>query len=650
MTRRLHIDIETYSSVNIKASGAYRYMESLDFEIILVAYAFNDFPIRIIDLASGEKLPEEFISGLQDWEVKKCAHNATFERNAFKRYGHDVPIEQWECSAIKSAYCGLPLSLEAVSKALSLGDKGKLSTGKALIRYFCMPVKPTKANGLRERNFPAHDPDKWEEFKQYCANDVEAERQICHRLGRYKIPDFEQMNYILDQEINDLGVLVDTQMAEHAVQMDALFRAETMDRMRTLTEVDNPSSPAQLKEWLSEAMGKDVDTLTKGSVLELLDETDDGAVSEVLDGRLKLAKTSTKKYTAMLNCVCEDGRAHGLFQFYGATRTGRWAGRLVQLQNLPQNHMQDLELARKVVSSGDYDLAQLLYGNIPNMLSELIRTALIAPAGYTFAVCDFSAIEARVLSWIAQEQWRLDVFRTHGKIYEASAAMMFGVPIESITKGSELRQRGKVAELALGYQGAESAMEKMDKDGKIPTHERKVIVQRWRKANPKIVQLWADVDECAVRAIKTRSSINLCNLTFRCDDENLRIELPSGRELFYRSPRIGRNLFGNESIAFMGMEQSSKQWCRVETYGGKLVENIVQAISRDILVYAMQNLRTVGFNTVMHVHDEAVCEVPIDLAEDKLYRMSGIMGITPNWALGLPLKADGYTTKFYKKD
>lgn len=650
MAQKLHIDIETFSSVDIKTSGAYKYTQSLDFEILLVAYAFDDDPIRIIDLAQGEELPQEFIDGLLDPSIQKWAHNATFERNAFRQYGYDIPIDQWYCSAVKAAYCGLPLSLDLVSKALKLEEKGKLSTGKALIRYFCNPCKPTKANGMRKRNFPYHDPGKWEEFKLYCINDVEAEREIDHRLEHYTMPDFERINYIIDQEINDAGVLVDIDMVQHAVDIDNKFSDEVTDRMKELTGVDNPNSPSQLKEWLSDALGKNVHTLAKDSVLELLDETDDEAVSDVLDGRLKLSKSSTKKYVSMINCVCEDGRAHGLFQFYGANRTGRWAGRLIQLQNLPQNHMRDLDLAREVISSGDYDLAKMLYDNIPNVLSELIRTALVAPEGFTFAVSDFSAIEARVLSWVANEEWRLDVFKTHGKIYEASAAMMFGVPIESVTKGSEMRQRGKTAELALGYQGAEGAMAKMDREGKIPAHERKLVVRKWRKANPKIVQLWSDVETCAIHTIKTRKSMRLRSLGFHYDGDIFRIELPSGRSLFYKQPQMGVNKFGMESIVFKGMDQVIKQWTSIETYGGKLVENIVQAISRDLLAYSMQALRSAGFKMVMHVHDEVICEVPENEGEEQLKRMEYIMGQEVPWAPGLPLTADGYVTKFYKKD
>ena len=650
MKRRLHIDIETYSSVDIKSCGAYKYIESPDFEILLIAYAFDNESIKIIDLASSEKIPSELEKGLLDPETIKCAHNAVFERKSFERIGFKVPISEWYCSAIKAAYCGWPLKLEFISKAMKLEEKGKLSIGKALIKYFCSPCKPSKVNGGRTRNLPEHDPEKWNLFKLYCINDVEAEREIMNRLESYCIPEFERTNYIIDQEINDAGVLVDTQLASNAVDIDNKYKKELTSAMEDLTGVDNPGSVAQLKEWLSEATGKEIKTLSKASVAELIDESEDEAVSDVLKGRQGLSKSSTKKYTAFLNCVCADGRAHGLFQFYGASRTGRWAGRLAQLHNLAQNHMPDLDLARQVVRSGDFEMMKLLYDSIPNTLSELIRTALIAPKGCTFAVADFSAIEARVLSYIAQEDWRLDVFRTHGKIYEASAAMMFNVPIESIKKGSELRQRGKVAELALGYQGASGAIEKMDKDKKIPPAERDIIVRKWRKANPKIVKFWYDVEACAKRAIKTKKAVALRQLVFNCDENALQILLPSGRSLYYCSPKIGVNRFGSENILYKGMDQTTKQWKDQETYGGKLTENIVQAIARDILAYAMQNLRKKGYKMVMHVHDEVIIETPASNAEKDLRIIEQTMGMEVPWALGLPLIADGYTTTYYKKD
>lgn len=663
MAQKLHVDIETFSSVDIKVSGAYKYTESIDFEILLIAYAIDDQDIKIIDLASGDSIPQEFLDALLDPSVEKHAHNANFERQSFKQYGWDIPIEQWHCSAVRAAYCGLPISLELVSKALKLEEKGKLSTGKTLIRLFCNPCKPTKVNGGRLRNLPEHFPDKWEEFKLYCINDVEAERQIDNILADYPIPEFERINYIIDQYINDRGIEIDMTMAQHAVDIDNAFTEEVTLRMKELTGLDNPNSPSQLKDWLSNAIGENVKTLAKDSVVSLLKEVEDGSysdqfhhpdlrsdVAEVIDGRLKLAKSSTKKYVAMLNCACYDNRAHGLFQFYGANRTGRWAGRLIQLQNLPQNHMKDLELAREIVASGDYDLIKIMYDNIPNVLSELIRTTFVAPKGKTFSIADFSAIEARVLSWVAAEEWRLDVFKTHGKIYEASAAMMFGVPIESVTKGSDLRQRGKTAELALGYQGADGALEKMDRNNEIPPHERSTIVKKWRKANPKIVQLWDDVEKSAIRAIRSKKSVRLGCLGFHCDDKVFRLELPSGRCLFYNNPLLGVNRFGRESITFMGMDQVIKQWIRIETYGGKLVENIVQAISRDLLAYSMQRLEEEGFKLVMHVHDEVIAEVNENEAENELNKMCEIMGEEVPWAKGLPLKADGYFTSFYKKD
>ena len=650
MSQKLHIDIETFSSVDIKSSGAYKYTESIDFEILLVAFAFDENPIQIIDLAQGEKLPKEFIQGLKDPEVEKHAHNATFERRAFIQYGFDIPIEQWRCSAIKAAYCGLPLSLDLVSKALELKEKGKLSTGKTLIRYFCIPCKPTKANGLRERNFPWDDLEKWDEFKLYCINDVEAEREIDNRLLKYEFPEFERINYIIDQEINDRGILIDLPMAQNAFEMDNRFEEEVIQRVKDITGIENPNSASQMKEWLSNASGKIITTLAKDSVIELLDESDDAAVSEVLECRMKLAKSSTKKYVSMLNCVCEDGRAHGLFQFYGANRTGRWAGRLIQLQNLPQNHMKDLEEARKIIASGDYDLAKMLYESIPNVLSELIRTAFVAAKGETFVVADFSAIEARVLSWVAQEKWRMDVFETHGKIYEASAAMMFGVPIETVTKGSDLRQRGKTAELALGYQGSVGAMDKMDREGKIPVHERKALVYKWRKANPMIVKFWYEVQENSIRAIKTRKEVKTKFLNYDYDGNIFTIQLPSGRKLVYQKPRLGINQFGNESIIFKGMDQVIKQWKSIDTYGGKLTENIVQAISRDILAYSMQRLKEEGFDMIMHVHDEIICESLEQNSKNDLQTMCNIMGEKIPWGEGLPLVADGYITPFYKKD
>lgn len=653
MTKILHIDIETYSSVDIMASGAYKYMESLDFEILLVAYAFDEEPVQIVDLSNGETLPEEFINALLDPQTEKHAHNANFERQAFKTYGYNVPVDQWFCSAVKSAYCGLPLSLDGVSKALSLGDLGKSASGKALIRFFSCPVKATKINGMRERNFSFHNPIKWEMYKDYCKQDVEAEREIGKRLEAYPIPLFERMNYILDQKINDKGILIDLVMAKNAFDIDTRFAEELSNRVKEITGVENPNSAAQLKNWLSAAMQKEITTLAKGDIPALIQEAGVGAVSEVLTIRQKLSKTSTKKYVAMLACACDDKRAHGLFQFYGANRTGRWAGRLIQLQNLPQNHLDDLEEARTAIASGDYDLATMLYDDIPSILSQLIRTTFVAKEGHTFAVADFSAIEARVIAWLADEKWRLKVFASHGKIYEASASMMFNVPIESVTKGSDLRQKGKIAELALGYQGAVGALKTMGGEAMgLSELEMDTIVKKWRKANPAIVGLWGDVESCAIRAIKTKKKVVSIHkgLEFDCNDEVFTIKLPSGRKLFYRSPSFSQNKWGKESIIYKGMDQTTKQWGNVDTYGGKLVENIIQAIARDLLAQSMLRINGAGFEIVMHVHDEVVCEVPLDISEENLKAIEDIMATPIDWAEGLTLTADGYLTPFYKKD
>lgn len=653
MRNKLHIDIETYSSVDIVTSGAYKYMESPDFEILLICYAYNDEPIQTIDLARGSKMDDLFISRLMDATWEKHAHNANFERNAFRKIGYDVPVKQWRCSAIKSAYCGLPISLEKVSKALKLGEKGKLSTGKALIKYFSCPIKPTKTNGMRYRNLPHHDLEKWNEYVRYCINDVEAEREIDNILDEYEIPEWEWNLYALDQKINDRGILVDLQFAKNAYEIDQRFSEDLFSELKEITGLENPNSPVQLKDWLSNAMKENITTLAKETVKELVKKAEPGTVKDVLQMRLKGSKTSTKKYVAMIKCAGEDSRIRGLFQHYGANRTGRWAGRLVQMQNLPQNHLEFIEMDRALVSGNQYDVLTLTHDNIPDVLSQLIRTAFIAPPGKTFAVSDFSAIEARVIAWLAGEQWRLDVFNTHGKIYEASAAMMFGVPIESVTKGSDMRQKGKVAELALGYQGSIGAMTNMggEKMG-LSEEDMKSIVTKWRKANPKIVNLWNDMENCAIRAVKHKKKVisKFKGLIFEGDKNYLTIQLPSGRKLFYRGPVLCTNKWGKEAIKYKGMDQTTGQWVYIDTYGGKLVENIVQAISRDLLAYSMLILDEEGFDIVLHVHDEVVAEVPENDAKERLDRMCEIMGFEVPWAKGLPLKGDGYITKFYKKD
>lgn len=658
MDKKLHIDIETYSSIDIRKAGAYRYCRSVDFEIMLVAYAFGEEEIRIVDLVAGEQLPEVFTTALLDPTVKKTAHNAVFERQCFEQIGYKTPPEVWECTAIKSAYCGLPLSLGQVSGALKLEEKGKLATGKALIKYFCVPCKPTKTNGQRHRNYPQHNPEKWEEFKAYCINDVEAEREIDKRLVRYKIPKFEIANYYLDQKINDRGVLLDLSMAENATKINTIYTEELKAKAKELTGLENPNSVAQLKRWLSDATGKQITSLAKNELANLIQEVESDTIKEVLRLRQKLSKSSTKKYLAMLECACDDDRARGLFQFYGASRTGRWAGRLIQLQNLPQNKIKDLEAARSLVAAGNYDDMAMTYGDISGILSQLIRTALIARKGHTFAVADFSAIEARVIAWLAGEQWRIDVFNSHGMIYEASASMMFGLPIEQCMKvekgGKEgIRAKGKVAELALGYQGSVGALKTMGGERMgLSEWEMKAIVTRWRKANPKVVELWKEVNSNAKRALKTRKKIVSKDgkLAFHYNGQVLRIRLPSGRCLFYFEPRLGENKFGSEAIKYRGMSQTTRQWTFIDTYGGKLVENIVQAIARDLLAFSMRNLDAKDYFIAMHVHDEAACEVPLIGQEESLKEMCSIMGEAPEWAKGLPLDADGYLTPFYKKD
>jgi DNA polymerase len=620
----------------------------------MVAYAYDDEPIQIVDLASGEKLPKDFLEALTDKNIEKHAHNANFERNAFRAIGFDVPIEQWHCSAVKAAYCGLPLSLEALSKAMDLKEKGKLATGKALIKYFCTPCNPSNSNEKRMRNLPWDDFQKWEEFKLYCINDVEAEREVGKLLKEYSIPVFERENYILDQEINDRGILVDIDMVISAKEIDDRQSIALSKSLVDLTGLENPNSPAQLKKWLGEKMQKEITSLAKSEISKLIDEAESEVVKKVLKLRRKSSKTSTKKYVSMLNCACYDERVHGLFQFYGANRTGRWAGRLVQLQNLPQNHLDDLEQARKVIASKDYSLVTMLYENVSDVLSQLIRTAFIAKKDHTFAVADFSAIEARVIAWLANEKWRLEVFNSHGKIYEASASMMFGVPIEEIHKGSELRTRGKIAELALGYQGAIGALRQMGGESMgLSESEMEDIVKKWRAKNPQITSLWVQVEGAAIRAIKSRKIVILPrfrNLEFFYDGKALMIKLPSGRSLFYQDASLTTNRWGKQSIRYKGLDQVTKKWWWIDSYGGKFVENIVQAIARDCLAYSMLRLKEERFEIVMHVHDEAVCEVPVHDAEDDLRIMCEIMGEKIPWAEDLPLTADGYVTKFYKKD
>lgn len=647
----LGIDIETYSSVDISKCGLYKYAESEDFTILLFAYTCDDKPVQVVDFASGETLPERIFQALTDPNILKTAFNASFERICIGRYyGIDLPIEQWECTMVRSAMLGLPLSLAQVGKVLNLEDQ-KMTEGKALIKYFSCPCKPTKVNGGRTRNLPEHAPDKWDMFKRYCIRDVEVEQAIRNKTKSFFIPDPEKELYVIDQRINDRGVLVDMNLVKYAIQMDTLYKGRLNTEAAELSGLANPNSVAQLKEWLEKETGSEVTTLNKKDIPDLLKAAGSDVVERMLRIRQEMGKTSTKKYEAMEKAACIDDRVRGLLQFYGANRTGRWAGRLVQVQNLPQNHIEDLDFARTLVKDGDLDMVEMMYGNVPDTLSQLIRTAFIAKPGYTFIVCDFSAIEARVIAWLAGEQWRLDVFRTHGKIYEASASMMFHVPVEEITKTDPRRQKGKIAELALGYQGGVGAMKTMggEKMG-LSEAEMQEIVTHWRKANPTIVSLWDKVQEAATVCINTKTTTTIGHGIYFCMKFGaLLIQLPSGRCLSYPRPYIGENRFGSKSICYEGLSQTTKQWGKQETYGGKLVENIVQAIARDCLALTILRLEKAGYPIVFHVHDEVIIEARKD-GSQTLEAVKEVFKQPITWAKDLPLKGDGYLTDYYLKD
>jgi len=648
--RVLAIDIETYSPVDLKKSGLYVYAEHPEFEILLFAYAFDQEPVTVVDFTAQKYLSLEVFDALTNPTVLKTAHNANFERICISRYFKiDLAIDQWECTAVKSAMLGLPFALAMVGKVLKL-DQEKMTEGKSLIRYFSIPCNPTNANGNRSRNLPAHDPEKWNTYKAYNLRDVEAEREIREKTAFFEVPQSEKDLYIIDQVINDRGVLIDTDLVTNAIRIDATYKDRLSAEMEKLANIDNPNSVAQLKAWIADKTGEDVDSLTKESILNMLKNTPSDEVTKVLRNRQEMAKTSVKKYQAMAEMAGTDGRIRGLAQFYGANRTGRWAGRGVQMQNLPQNHLRDLDLARQVVRENDLEMLEILFGNVPDTLSQLIRTAFIAKPGHTFLVADFSAIEARVIAWLADEKWRLEVFATHGKIYEASASQMFKVDISEVTKGSALRQKGKVSELALGYQGGPGALEKMGalKMG-LKADELQGLVDAWRSTNPHIVKLWKSVDNAAKEAVEENTIVKIKhNITFEVTNNVLFIELPSGRKLSYFHPRMGKSKFGSDSLIYEGMNQTTKQWCDQETYGGKLVENIVQAIARDCLAYSMVNLEKAGYQIVFHVHDEVIIEAPEDNAN--LDEVCKIMGQSIPWAKGLLLRADGYKTKYYKKD
>ena len=645
--KELHIDIECYSSAVLTKTGVYRYAEASDFEIILFGYSIDGGPVQVVDLACGEKIPHNVLVALTDESITKSAHNSSFERICLSRFlglpkSQYLSPSSWKCSMVWAASLGLPLSLEGVGSVLNL-EKQKLSEGKELIRYFCLPCSPTQTNGQRTRNTPTHAPDKWAAFKSYNARDVEVEMSIQEKLTRFPVPDNVWSEYHLSEVINDRGVALDLTFVESAVQLDNRSRSELISAVQTLTEIENPNSVVQMKEWLSEN-GLETDTLGKKVVADLL-KTAPPELSKVLSLQQQLAKSSIKKYQTMQNCVCEDGRARGMFQFYGANRTGRWAGRLIQLQNLPQNHLLDLSEARALVRCGDYEALEILYEDVPDTLSQLIRTAFVPKTGAKFIVCDFSAIEARVIAWLAGEKWRQDVFESGGDIYCASASQMFNVPVEKHGINSHLRQKGKIAELALGYGGSIGALKAMGAlEMGLTEEELQPLVTSWRQSNPNIVQFWWDVDRAAMEAVREKSSRVTHGIKFYYQSAMLFIVLPSGRQLTYVKPRIGENQFGGQCITYEGIG-GTKKWERLNSYGPKFVENIVQATARDLLCYAMQNLR--HYPIVMHVHDEIVIEANNQTSlQDICERMSQ----TPTWATGLVLRADGYETNFYKKD
>ena len=657
----LSIDLETFSDVDLKKCGVYKYASSPNFEILLFGVSVDGGEVTVYDLASGDTVPEEIIRALSDDSVIKWAYNASFERvclsvwlrRNYPQYFSSYSIEEdtvrnyldpssWRCSLVWGAYMGLPLSLEGIGKVLKLENQ-KMAEGKALIRYFCVPCKPTKANGGRTRNLPEHDPVKWSTFIAYNKRDVETEMAIQQKLSKFPVPEFLWEEYHLDQEINDRGIQLDMVLVEQAIAIDERSREELSAKMRQLTALENPNSVQQMKEWLTKH-GLEVDCLDKKAVKELL-KTAPPELAEVLELRRQLAKSSVKKYQAMQNAVCADGRARGMFQFYGANRSGRWAGRLIQLQNLPQNHMAHLEDARSLVRSGDYALLSALYDSVLEVLSELIRTAFVPRDGYKFIVSDFSAIEARVLSFLAGESWRLKVFAENGDIYCASATAMFHVPVEKHGQNAHLRQKGKIAELALGYGGSVGALKSMGAlEMGLAEEELQPLVDAWRTSNPNIVQLWWDVDNAVKTTVRQRLDTETHGIRFRYRSGMLFIILPSGRQLCYVKPKMGTNKFGGESVTYEGVG-STKKWERIESYGPKFVENIVQAISRDILMYAMRTLSHCFI--VGHVHDELIIECSMDVSPDAVCEQ---MGRTPPWIGGLNLRADGYETMFYKKD
>lgn len=639
----LSIDIETFSSVNLAKAGVYKYAESQDFEILLFGYSVDGGEVQVADLASGEKIPSDVLAALYDDSVEKWAFNAMFERVCLSNYlGEWLSPESWRCTMIWAATLGLPLSLEGVGAVLGL-EKQKLTEGKSLIKYFCVPCTPTKVNGGRTRNLIEHDREKWQLFKDYNIRDVETEVSIQKKLFRFPVSDDVWEEYHIDQEINDLGIGIDMALVKQAIAMDTSTREELTRKIQDITDLENPNSVVQMRGWLSEN-GLEMDTLGKKAVAESM-KTAPKHLAEVLSLRQQLAKSSVKKYTAMETAVCRDSRARGMFQFYGANRTGRFAGRIIQLQNLPQNHMPDLAVARELVRDGNYEALDILYEDIPDTLSQLIRTAFVPQNGRKFIVADFSAIEARVLAWLAGEKWRIAVFKEGKDIYCSSAQQMFGVPVEKHGINGHLRQKGKIAELALGYGGSVGALTAMGAlDMGLAEDELQPLVNAWRNANPMIVAFWWDVDRAVKKAVKEHIPSEVGCIRFSYESGLLFIRLPSGRRLAYVKPRMGVNKFGGESVTYEGVG-STKRWERLESYGPKFVENITQAVARDILMYAMRTLRHCSI--VAHVHDELIIEADQRMSLDAVCEQ---MGRTPPWAKGLLLRADGYECDFYKKD
>ncbi len=656
--RHLSIDIETFSSVDIKKSGLYKYVQSFDFEIVLLAYSMDYEPVKVIDLAQGETLPMELVEALQSPNIIKHAYNAAFEWYALNKFYYS-PLEQWRCTMFHGLYCGYMAGLAVTAAALGLSeDKRKLSVGSALIKTFCVPVKPTAKNGQRTRNLPHHEIEKWNLFKEYCRQDVAVEMEIEKRLSAFPVPEAEQRLWELDQRINTFGVKVDKELIEGALYCSEMINSELMQEAVKLSGLQNPKSVKQLTKWLEEETGEEITNLQKGTVKDLIETTNSEAAKRMLEIRKELSKTSVKKYKAMADVVNHDGRVRGLLQFYGANRTGRWAGRLVQVQNLPKNYLETLSHARDCVKEKNVDALKLVYGNVPDTLSQLIRTAFVPSDNNIFLVADFSAIEARIIAYLAGEQWRQEVFASHGRIYEAAASRMFGVPIEKIVRGNpeyELRQKGKIAELALGYQGGAGALIAMGalKMG-LKEEELKGLVRRWRASNKRIVDLWYSIKNAALEVMRTGQAARIKGLIiareidFNNNQDFLTVKLPSGRKLFYAKPFVKANEMGREALYYRGINQKTRKWESIPTYGGKLTENIVQAIARDCLAESLKRLEAAGYQTCFHVHDEVILDVHKDKAD--LKAVTDIMGQPITWAPGLLLKAEGYETEFYKKE